>query len=415
MKKKILSVVLVCLILFGSGMVVLAADKVNIEIFYYKQEIVEQMEEMADAFTAKNSDISIKLTLIPNDSMTVLRTRMAGGDAPEIIQLQSYSAVREFAKAGWLLDLSNEPVIDKVMDGAKNAVTYNERLYALPMDLAGIGIIYNREIFDKYDIIPPKTFKDLRKICSKLKANDIIPFSALFRANWSLGHFITMVHTSLAGDKVLPWIEMMNSGQGSFADPVDIKQLFRIMDFYKANVSENAAEMDWNEQVADFASGKAAMMVQGLWSYAAAIGTNPELNCGFIPFPITNNPAESKLYADVDSTFAIASTISPEKTEAAKRFLAWLSTPEGIKMWVEKAKLVPTFKGADVSSMDRPFQDLVGYMDTGLTNPWAFSMYPVAVFEDACKNGAQEYIFDLKSAADVVDYIDDTWKREAEK
>ncbi|HBT17544.1 MAG TPA: ABC transporter substrate-binding protein, partial [Firmicutes bacterium] len=139
------------------------------------------------------------------------------------------------------------------------------------------------------------------------------------------------------------------------------------------------AEMDWDEQQAAFASGEAAMMVQGLWSYGAAIATNPKLNCGFIPFPCTDKAEDTKLLADVDSTFALSAISSPAKMKAAKQFLEWLSTPEAIKMWVEECKLVPTFKNSDVSSMDVPFQDLVKYMNEGKTNPWAFSMYPVAV------------------------------------
>ena len=224
-----------------------------------------------------------------------------------------------------------------------------------------------------------------------------------------------MAHTTLAGPKVLPWIESMKSGKGSFADPVNSQELFKILDFYKANSDPKAAEFDWNEQQASFAKGEAAMMVQGLWSYGAAIGTNPKLNCGFIPFPCTNNVNDTKLFADVDSTFALSATSSPEKIKAAKAFLEWLGTPEAIKMWVEKCKLVPTFKGADVKSMDAPFQDLVAYLNSGKTNPWAFSMYPVAAFEDATKNGAQEYLFGRKNAQQVIRYIDDTWKKSIQK
>ncbi len=406
---------LILVILGGTFLTASMADKVEIELFYYKQEIVKQMGDMATAFCKKNPDISLKLTLIPNDSMTVLRTRMAGGDAPDIIQLQAYSAVFEFAQAGWLVDLTNEPVLSKVIEGAKTSVTYKGRAYALPMDLAGIGIIYNKDLFKKYNLKPPTTFTELQNVCAVLKKNKVTPFAGLFKVNWSLGHFISMVHSTLAGPKVMPWLEAMNAGKGSFADPINSKELFKIIDFYKANVSANAAEMDWDEQQAAFASGEAAMMVQGLWSYGAAIATNPKLNCGFIPFPCTDKAEDTKLLADVDSTFALSAISSPAKMKAAKQFLEWLSTPEAIKMWVEECKLVPTFKNSDVSSMDVPFQDLVKYMNEGKTNPWAFSMYPVAVFEDACKNGAQEYVFGLKKANDVIQYIDETWRREMQK
>ncbi|HEY8343761.1 MAG TPA: extracellular solute-binding protein [Bacillota bacterium] len=415
MKGRVRIFFLGCLLLLavtGSLFTTVAAPQTEIELYYYKQEIVAQMRELTAAFSNKYPDVSIKLTMIPNDNMVTIKARMASGDAPEIIQLQSYAAVFEFAKAGWLVDLTDEPVLAKVAAGAKNAVTYNGRIYALPMDMAGIGIIYNKDIFAKYGLAPPTTFRELRAVCSTLKKNGVVPFAALLKANWSMGHFISLVHTTLAGPKLLPWLDQMKEGKASFADPVDKRELFRILDFYKANLGENAAEMDQNEQNAAFASGQAAMMVQGLWSYQACLAINPDLNCGFIPFPVNNNPADSRLFADVDSTFALSATASPEKMKAAKLFLNWLASPEAIKIWVERCKLVPTFIGADVSKMEEPFQDLVRYMNEGKTNPWAFSMYPVAVFEDACKTGAQEYMLGLRNADDVIKYIDDTWQRE---
>ena len=389
----------------------LSAAEVNLNLFFYKQEIKDSLKEMTDAFTARYPDIKIDLEMVPNDSQTVLKTKMQKNEAPDIIQLQGYANVFEFAESGWLLDITKEPVIKKVSKAAMNAVTYNGRVYALPMDLAGIGIIYNKEIFAKYNLKAPKTFKDLVKVSKVLKENGITPFAGLFKANWSLGHFLTMVHTGLAGDKLMPWLNGMNNGKGSYADPVNVNSIFRLLDFYKANAHENAAEYDWDQQQAEFSQGKAAMMIQGLWSYKPAVTANPALKCGFVPFPVSNKSSEVKLYADTDSTFAISSTSSPEKIAAAKTFLAWLATPEAIKMWVEKCKLVPTFKGANVKSMDEPFQVLLKYVSSGKPMPWAFSMYPVAVFEDACKNGAQEYIFGKKNPDQVITYIDSLWKK----
>jgi raffinose/stachyose/melibiose transport system substrate-binding protein len=394
---------------------IFAAEAVKLNLFFYKQEINTQMHELVTVFSKSHPNIGVELEMIPNDSMTVLKTRMSSGQAPDIIQLQSYSAVREFAKAGWLVNLSREPVMKKVVPSTKNAVSHNGQQYALPMDMAGIGVIYNKAIFKRYGLKPPVTFTELKKVCAVLKKNGVTPFAGLFKANWSLGHFISMVHTTLTGAKLMPWLARMNAGAASFAQPADPKKLFMIMDFYKANVSKDAASMDWNEQQTAFAGEKAAMMVQGLWSYGAAISTNPKLDCGFIPFPCTDNVKDNKLFADVDSTFALAASSSPERRKAAKVFLEWLATPEAIKLWVEQCKLVPTFKGADVKAMQQPFRDLVSYLNGGKTNPWAFSMYPVNVFEDACKNGAQEYMFGKKNSDQVIRYIDQTWKKEITK
>lgn len=388
-----------------------AVASVRLNLFFYKQEITKQFKELTEAFNKNHPGIAIDLEIVPNDSMTVLKTKMASGQAPDLIQLQSYANVFEFARAGWLLDLSKEPALTNVVPSTKTAVTYHGKVYALPMDVAGIGIIYNKAIFKKYGLTPPKTFNQLQAVCATLKQNELTPFASMFKVNWSLGHFLAMTHTTLAGPKLLPWLEAMNTGQASFADPVNPRELFRLLDFYKANSHPQAAEFDWDEQVSAFAKGQAAMMVQGLWSYGAALAANPKLDCGFIPFPCTNDPQDAKLFTDVDSTLAIAATASPAKIKAAKTFLEWLATPEAIKLWVEQCKLVPTFKGADVTAMDGPFQDLVAYLNAGNTNPWAFCMYPVAAWEDATKNGAQEYLFGRKNPGQVIQYIDETWRK----
>ena len=45
--------------------------------------------------------------------------------------------------------------------------------------------------------------------------------------------------------------------------------------------------------------------------------------------------------------------------------------------------------------------------------PWAVSQYPTKVFEDACKNGAQQYMMQVKSADDVIKAIDEQWAASA--
>jgi len=402
--------VLVAVSLFIGAMAY--AAPVTLDCFAYKQEIKDQLTELGNAFSKVYPNITVTWEIIPNNSMQVLTTRMSSGQAPTIIELQSYAAVSQFAKAGWLMDLTSQPVMKKVSPGAFNAVTYNGKYYALPGDIAGIGIIYNKDIFKKYNLQAPQTFSQLQAVAATLKKNGITPFSICLKDNWPSGHFITLIHTSLIGDqgKVLKWISAMNAGTASFADPIDKNKLFQVLDFYKDNGDPNAANNDYPASESAFAKGTAAMIVQGLWAYGDMIGMNPNLNVGFIPFPVTENAKDARLYADVDSTWAVSASASPDKKDAALKFINWLSSPEAVQIWSKDCKLVPVFKGASVKGMLPPFQDLYSYIDKGQTLPWAFSMYPVPAFEDACKNGGQAYLIGKENADQVVSYIDSTWK-----
>ena len=120
--KKFSRILMVVLVLVMAGSALIAAP-LKLELFYYKQEIRDALRDMADEFTKENPDITIDLTVVPNEGITVLRTRLASGQAPDIIQLQSYSQVFEFAAAGYLMDLTGTPIINKVVDSAMNAVT----------------------------------------------------------------------------------------------------------------------------------------------------------------------------------------------------------------------------------------------------------------------------------------------------
>ncbi|MCE1196347.1 extracellular solute-binding protein [bacterium] len=393
------------------------AQAQKLELYYYKQENQDGLKKLVAQFVKENPGITIDLLIVPNDADATMSARAAQGKLPDILQMQSYSRVAEYAEKGYLVDLTKQPVLAKVVDSAKPAVTWNAKLWGLPMDFAGIGIIYNKDIFAKYGLQAPTTYRELEKVCRTLRTNGMTPFAGLLKENWSMGHFITLVHTNLlAAKKIAPtkFVADMNAGKTSYG-VVDTDQLFSVIDFYRANMDKNAEEWNWNEQQAAFAEGKAAMMVQGLWSYGAAIGTNPKLNCGFVPFPVFNDAAMNKFYADVDSCFGVSSQSPADKKAAALKFLEWLATPQAQKIWVEDYKLTLSFKGADVSKLGVPFVDLMTNVGKNGAYPWAFASYPTAVFEDACKNGAQQYVFNKKTAEAVIADIDKQWAANRKK
>jgi len=255
--KRFLVLVIIAVVLAGS----LSAQ--SLELYYYKQEIQAGLKSLTDAFTKENPGITISLLIVPNDAGATNAARAASGTLSEILQMQSYSTVFEYAQGGYILDLSRQPVMSKVIDSSRAAVTWNGKQWALPMDFAGIGIIYNKAIFAKYNLQPPTTYRELERVVKTLKDNGVIPFAGLLKENWSIGHFITLVHTSLLAEKGIPvakFISGMNAGTTSYG-VVDTKKLFSIIDFYRANMDSNAEEMSWDQQQAAFAGGKSAMMV----------------------------------------------------------------------------------------------------------------------------------------------------------
>jgi raffinose/stachyose/melibiose transport system substrate-binding protein len=381
---------------------------------FYKQEITQTLPKLLDAFAKANPGITIVTEIHPNDGGATNAAAAAAGKLPDIMQQPAYSAIYENAKNGYILDLSKQPIMSKVLDGAKPGVTYKGKLYALPMDFAGIGIIYNKDIFAKYKLKAPTTYLELQKVAETLKKNGVTPFAGLLKENWSIGHFMEMLHSSMMGAKVgnagiMKFVDQMNAGETSFGKAADMAAICKIMDWYKANMAPNATEMSWDQQQAAYIKGEAAMMVQGLWSLPNA-KDNPTLNSGFVPFPWSNKAAENRFFADVDSTFTLSSQSSPEKQAAALKFINWLNSPEAVKIWTTDIQLASTFKGADASGMPKPFQELMASVNKSGSYPWVFSMMPTPTWEQAIKNGALGYVLGNETPDQIVKEVDESWK-----
>jgi raffinose/stachyose/melibiose transport system substrate-binding protein len=156
--KRMLAFLILAVLLAGA----LSAQK--LELYYYKQENQEGLKKLVDAFVKENPGISMDLLIIPNDADATMAARAASGKLSDILQMQSYSRVFEYAQKGYVLDLSKEPVLAKVIDSAKPAVTLQGKQWALPMDFAGIGIIYNKAIFAKYGLKAPATYRELERV-----------------------------------------------------------------------------------------------------------------------------------------------------------------------------------------------------------------------------------------------------------
>ncbi|MBP7479916.1 MAG: extracellular solute-binding protein, partial [Spirochaetaceae bacterium] len=104
-----------------------SSDVIELEMYYYKQENQEGLLALLDAYMAKNPGVKIKTLIIPNDADATMAARAAQGKLADILQMQSYSRVQEYAASGYLADLTNEAVMKKVVPGSIPAVTYNSK------------------------------------------------------------------------------------------------------------------------------------------------------------------------------------------------------------------------------------------------------------------------------------------------
>ncbi|MBU4228621.1 extracellular solute-binding protein, partial [bacterium] len=210
--KGILIILLICVFCTSAFA---AGEKVVLKYYQYKPEIVDQLDKLAKLFNEQNPDITVEIESVGKDYITVLKTKIASGDIPDIYAVQGLAPMISYVDAGILEDITNEPFMKRVAEAAKPAVTYNGKIYALPLDLAGLGVIYNKRLFEKAGITsPPKTVSELKEVIQKIKNIGVIPFGVAFKEEWTLRHMYAIGQAATV--EPIKFAEEMNAGKAQF-------------------------------------------------------------------------------------------------------------------------------------------------------------------------------------------------------
>jgi multiple sugar transport system substrate-binding protein len=125
-------------------------------------------------FEEANPDIKIKDETLPSSTdeqhqfyVINLEGRSADFDvfAIDVIWVQ------EFARAGWLRDMSHILPLKKRKDffqAPMEAAMYQDRVYAIPWYIDAGILYYRKDLLSKYGFSPPKTWYDLVRIASEV-------------------------------------------------------------------------------------------------------------------------------------------------------------------------------------------------------------------------------------------------------
>lgn len=211
----------------------------------------------------KNIEVSINSEYPgAENAAQILKTRLATGDVPDIFSIHAVNEIPDYYKAGYLSDLSSQPLASKLSDGIKPIVSIDNKVVAVPMESLEWGYLYNKKIFNDLGLKPPATLSEMKAVAQKLKDNNVKPFLLSYKESWVPQLFLSLTIGGLVNTSHKDFVDSMNKGQGSFAD---IKEMFDIIDLVNANGTDRAFEIGNDDGAAEFASGKAAMWVQGPW------------------------------------------------------------------------------------------------------------------------------------------------------
>lgn len=417
MWKGVLSTMLVGTLLAGCGANSSGSDSsgasgdgktVNLKMFIAQPRLKEHYDKYINAFVAKekkdkNIDVTVQLEMPPADNAAqILKTRLASNDAPDVFALHAVNEIPPFYKAGYLEDLSGQPFVSKLMDSVKPSVTTQDgKVVAVPLETISWGYLYNKKIFKDLDLKPPGTLTEMKAVVDKLKANHVKPFLLSYKESWIPQLFVPLTAGAMMNTQNKDFIERMNQDKGSFSE---MKSMFDIIDLVNSNGTDKALEIGGDDGSAAFASGKAAMWIQGPWFAETILKSDPKMDFGVAPLPINDDPNATLINLSTSTSLAVSST--SKNKEVALDFVNYVLDDKDSSAFYEALKFNPISKVHTFKSY--PWvNDATEYVKAGKS--YQDPSIPQAVKDEAGKS-LQSYYAGQLSQDDVIKALDKAWK-----
>ena len=270
-------------------------------------QFIDQWETYAKQFEAKllaeeNIKVKVNLEMPSSDQYeSVLQARLSGDDAPDLYTLHCNN-IGTYNDAGYLYDLSNEPLADVIYENVKATVSVDGKLLAVPIESQAWGVLYNKEIFAECGLEAPDTLADLTAISETLKEKGYTPFMLAFQEQWVPQLMTGLTLGDIVSGKLPDWLERMYKDEGSYNE---VREIFDVIDLIMANGTNRAMEEGSEAGAADFAMGKAVMFVQGTWASNTIMTTNPDMQLGVFALPINDDPNCTRVNLSTSTTLAV--------------------------------------------------------------------------------------------------------------
>ena len=388
-------------------------DVVEIKMAVWTSGAADIYNKAAEGFNQTHDNIKLSVEMQSGDYNQYLGAKTAAKDLPDLFEVSSYSQVYDFAQNGLLADVSDHEFVDKLYDNAKEAVTYDGKVWGFPQMYEWWGVLYNKDLFKKAGIEKvPETFDEMKAVCEKLQAANITPFTAIYKDNWTVSQeFCSLFGGVLGGkDKIDSWLDSMNKGEGSFkVDGVD--RVFDFMDLMKENSGQNYMDSDAATGFYAFANQEAAMIFLSDAATISVGSVTQDLPIGFFAVPVSDNADDAEVVAC--ATDAIVANANGEHLDEALEVLDYIGDGGD---WL---KTVTNSYGGFMACMDIEaddeiaskdyYKDLKAYMDAGKVRSTLWNQLPSGA-SDVLGDDVQGYFAGITDEDQTLDALDEGYE-----
>jgi raffinose/stachyose/melibiose transport system substrate-binding protein len=237
---------------------------------------------------------------------------------------------------GVFAPLNGQPFLDDYTSGAKAAETYQGKVYGVVSGEYQEGVFYNKQIFAKYHLSAPTTYTQFLSVLTALKSHGVTPMWLGLGAVGPI--YLQFLYYNLISSVWQPHVPGGNLAVGLENGSVKwtssyFTQAMNEEKQLSAYLEPGYTGEPWQGMPGAFATGKAAMLLDGSWDLASVQQANPKIQVGFFPLPGSNVAANNRSELQNDLTFSV---LNASKHKAlAMKWLAFFSEPSIYKQYVQ--------------------------------------------------------------------------------
>lgn len=315
-----------------------------------------ELKKLSPAFEKANPDIKLNWVILEEN---VLRQRATtdittGSGQFDVMTIGAYETP-QWGKRGWLSPLTNLPAsydLNDVVKTARDGLSYNNTLYALPFYVESSMTFYRKDLFAAKGLKMPDnpTYDQIAQFADKLTDKSAGTYGICLRgkAGWgeNMAYVTTLVNTF--GGR---WFD--EKWHAQLTTPEWKKAVSFYVDLLKKDGPPGASSNGFNENLTLMSSGKCAMWIDA--TVAAGMLYNKQQSqiadkVGFAAAPTQVTPNGSHwLWA-----WALAIPKTSKQQDAAKKFIEWATSKEYIEMVAKDEGWASVPPGTRQSTYQRP-------------------------------------------------------------
>lgn len=274
------------------------------------------IEKVISRFEEANPHIDVQYKIRYEDNVyeDTLYKLAARDELGDIMQIKEPYA---WAESGLIAELP-----PTLAEQISTTCTVDGKTYGVCALGTTTGIVYNKEIFRRFDLSVPKTYEEFLQICETLKQSGQTPLGVAGKDLWHfeywLNHFLRAEILSREPD----FLAQCSAGQRNWNDPLITDLLTHFNDLFRLGyVDESWPSTPDGALAFHLAEEQVAMVFSGPWLAASALNIDPTLDLGW--FYVPNTTGEIVAGDSLDVFWTISETCARDEAryEAAVAFL----------------------------------------------------------------------------------------------